>query len=130
MAFVQTTPLSTPKILPESFLSDLPFGSCCPLVWHTFLYMLPLPIQLLCPRSATLTSFACKLCMGMLDHHPFQTFARPIFSSFLPSESTINVARCPSLNGCQYATGRNLIIRFLCRFATRRRQLPICKGPA
>ena len=128
VSFIEATPLSTPEVFPESSLSDLPFGSRCPLVRHTFLYMVPLPIQLLRARCASSTSFARELCTGVFDHNPFETFARPIFSSFLPSESTIDVARCPSLNGGQYATARDLIIKFLWRFASGRRQLPFARS--
>ena len=104
VALIEATPLSTPEVFPEIFLSDLPFGSCFLLVRHTFLYMVPLPIQLLRARCASSSSFPRELCTRVLDHNPFETFARPVFSSFLPSESTIDVARCPSLNRGQYAT--------------------------
>ena len=128
VSFIEATPLSTAEVFPESSLFDLPCGSRGPLVRHTFLYMVPLPIQLLRARCASSTSFARELCTGVFDHNPFEIFAGPVFSSFLPSESTIDVARCPSLNGGQYVTARDLIIRFLWRFATGRRQLPFARG--
>ena len=93
VSFIEATPLSTPEVFPESSPSDLPFGSRCPLFRHTFLFMVPLPIQLLRARGASSTSFARELCMGVFDHNPFESFARPVFSSFLPS---VDVARCPA----------------------------------
>ena len=73
VSFIEATPLSTPEVFPESSLSDLPFGSRCPLVRHTFLYMVPLPIQLLRARCASSTSFARELCTGVFDHNPIPT---------------------------------------------------------
>jgi hypothetical protein len=73
VSFIEATPLSTPEVFPESSLSDLPFGSRCPLVRHTFLYMVPLPIQLLRARCASSTSFAGELCTGEFDHNPIPT---------------------------------------------------------
>ena len=73
VSFIEATPLSTPEVFPESSLSDLPFGSRCPLFRHTFLFMVPLPIQLLRARGASSTSFARELCTGVFDHNPFET---------------------------------------------------------
>ena len=62
-----------PRLVNKLSLSDLPFGSRCPLVRHTFLYMVPLPIQLLLrARCASSTSFARELCTGF-DHNPIPT---------------------------------------------------------
>ena len=73
VSFIEATPLSTPEVFPESSLSDLSFGSRCPLFRHTFLFMVPLPIQLLRARGASSTSFARELCTGVFDHNPFET---------------------------------------------------------
>ena len=56
VALIEATSLSTPYVFPEIDFFDFPFRSCGPWRRHTFLYVVPLPIQLLRARSARSTS--------------------------------------------------------------------------